>query len=69
MIYAAITLFKRLLPEYEVEVLAEEFAVDAAFHVKLPVAQAEAFTQAVNSITNGQALVGDVVPDGERSKQ
>lgn len=61
--YGTITLFKRLLPEYEVEVLDEEFAVDAAFRLKLPVSQADGFVQAVAELTNGQAIVEEIHRD------
>jgi uncharacterized YigZ family protein len=61
--YAAITLFKRLLPDHEVEVLSEEFAVDAFFRVKLPVTQTDAFVAGLAELTNGQAIVEEIHRD------
>jgi uncharacterized YigZ family protein len=61
--YTSVTPFKRLLPEYEVEVLAEEFAVDVTFQVALPEEHLETFTQTVTSLTNGQALIELVQSD------
>lgn len=55
--YTAITLFKRLLPDYEVEILAEEYAVDAAYRLKLPEEHLPDFTTALATLTNGQALL------------
>jgi uncharacterized YigZ family protein len=58
--YSAITPFKRLLPEYEAELLSEEYAVDAAFRLQLPTEHLPAFIEAITSLTNGQALI-DIV--------
>jgi putative IMPACT (imprinted ancient) family translation regulator len=55
--YHAITPLKRLLPDFEAEVLAEEYAVDVTYRLKLPVEQVAPFTDAVTNLTNGQALV------------
>ena len=55
--YATITQFRRLLPEFEVQVLDEEYAADATYRVLLPETMAEAFAQAVIDLSNGQALV------------
>lgn len=55
--YSAITLFKRMLPDYEVELLYEEYAADATFRVQLPAEHVDAFTEAVTSLTNGLALI------------
>jgi uncharacterized YigZ family protein len=61
--YSAITLFKRMLPDYEVEVLEEEYGTDASFRVQLPIEQVEAFTEAVTSLTNGLALIEEISRD------
>ena len=58
--YSTITPFKRLLPEYEVELVNEEYAVDAAFRLQLPTEHLPAFIEAITSLTNGQALI-DIV--------
>jgi uncharacterized YigZ family protein len=55
--YSAITTFKRMLPDYEAEILGEEYAVDATFRVELPSEHMAAFTEAVTTLTNGQALI------------
>ena len=57
MEYSTITPFKRLLPEYEVELVNEEYAVDAAFRLQLPTEHLPAFIEAITSLTNGQALI------------
>jgi uncharacterized YigZ family protein len=55
--YSAITLFKRMLAEYEVELLHEEYTVDATFRIQLPSERVDAFTEAITSLTNGLALI------------
>jgi uncharacterized YigZ family protein len=59
--YGAITLFKRLLPSFEAELVGEEFAVDATFAVKLPLPQAAPFIEAVTTLTHGDALIDETV--------
>lgn len=55
--YSAVTPLQRLLPQYEVEILHQEFEADATFHLRLPQERLEAFTAAVIDLTNGQALI------------
>ncbi len=55
--YASITLFQRLLPDFEVEVLDEVYAADVTYRLELPAAGFEGFSEAVVSLTNGQALI------------
>lgn len=55
--YASITLFQRLLPDYEVEVLDEVYAADVTYRLELPAAGFDGFSEAVVSLTNGQALI------------
>lgn len=55
--YSAITLFKRMLPDYEVELLNEEYTADATFRVQLPNEHVDAFTESITSLTNGLALI------------
>ena len=55
--YAAVTLFHRLLPAYEADILAQEFAVDATFRVRLPQEHLTQFTDRLVELTNGQVLV------------
>ncbi len=55
--YAAITPLRRILPDFEAAIVAEEFGADVTLSILLPQAQASAFTQAVTDLTHGQALV------------
>lgn len=58
--YSSITLFKRMLPDFEVEIDNEDYAADVTFRVTLPQSQYAPFEEAVTSLTNGLALI-DVV--------
>ena len=58
--YSSVTLFKRMLPDYEIKVLEENFGADAAFVVEMPKEHAESFSAAVVELTNGNALIDDV---------
>lgn len=55
--YTAITLFKRRLPDFEVELLNEEYGVDAVYRLKLPEERYHDFCTEIATLTNGQALV------------
>lgn len=55
--YSAITLFQRYLPQYEVEILRQEYGADATFHLRLPQEHLEPFSAAVLELTNGLALI------------
>ena len=55
--YPAVTLFKRLLPEFEAEVGEEAFGESAGFTVKLPEERAAPFTAAVVELTGGRAEI------------
>lgn len=55
--YSAVTPFQRMLPDYEAQVLSEEYAVDVTARVKLPLEQVEPFALAMRELTNGEALV------------
>ncbi len=61
--YTNVTPFKRMLPEYEVEIIQEEYATDVTYHVKLPVEKVDPFTQAVIELTSGQALIEVISAD------
>lgn len=60
--YSSVTLFKRMLPDYEIKVLEEKFGADAAFVVEMPKEHAETFSAAVVELTNGNALI-DVIEE------
>ncbi len=55
--YAAVTPLQRLLPEFEAEKLAEEYAADVTYTLLLPVEQVEGLVAQIAELTNGQALV------------
>lgn len=55
--YSAVTLFKRLLPEFEAEVAGETFAETAGFEVELPEERAAGFAAAVTQLTDGRAVI------------
>ncbi len=55
--YANITPMQRLLPDFEAELLQEEYATDVSYAVELPVEQLQPFVAAVTELTDGQALI------------
>lgn len=55
--YATIELFKRMLPDFEAEITAEEFGADVTFEMKVPEENITPFTQAINELTNGRAQI------------
>jgi uncharacterized YigZ family protein len=55
--YTAVTPLQRLLPEFEVEVVQQEFAADATFVLKLPAEKVDALSARIVELTNGLALV------------
>mgnify|MGYP000974781409 FL=1 len=59
--YSAVTPFQRLLPDFEVEVLQQEFAADATFVLKLPEEKLDALSARIVELTNGLALVERVL--------
>jgi len=54
--YSHITLFKRMLPEYEAEVIAEDFGADAGFTLRLPEEHLSELEQALTELTSGDVL-------------
>ena len=63
--YAHVTPFQRLLPEYEAEILREEYGADASYRLRLPDEHVAAFTQALIGLTHGAALVEVAEKDDE----
>lgn len=55
--YQAVTLFKRMLPDYEVEVDDEVFSTDAQFHLTLPVEHLDTFSTQLAELTDGKANI------------
>ena len=58
--YSAMTPFKRLLADFEVETLQEEFAADVTLTLRLPEERVNAFSAAIIELTSGQALIEGV---------
>lgn len=55
--YAHVTPLQRLAPEFEAEILAEEYAADVTYRLRLPEEQAQSFTEALVGLTNRAVLV------------
>ena len=55
--YPSVTPFKRLLPDYEVNILQEDYAADVTYHIELPEDLLDPFIGAVTSLTNGQSVI------------
>lgn len=55
--YTHVDGLRRLLPSYEVQVLAEEYSATVGYRLELPVTQVEALRTALNDLTLGQVLV------------
>jgi len=58
--YSYVTPLQRLAPSFEVEFLDEEYAQDVTYRIKLPLTQVEGFTAAVEELTSGGALIGEI---------
>ncbi|MEZ7198474.1 YigZ family protein [Pseudodesulfovibrio karagichevae] len=55
--YPSVTLFKRLLPDFEAEETEEAFSEVAGFNVELPEERVDAFSAAVVELTGGRAEI------------
>lgn len=55
--YTNVSPIQRLLPDFEAELLSEEYAADVAYQISLPIEQLAPLTTAITELTNGQALV------------
>lgn len=55
--YSHVTLFERMLDDYDAEALGEEFALDVSYQLLMPLKHVERFTVRLADLTNGQALV------------
>lgn len=58
--YPSVTPIQRLLPDFEAEVVAEEYGADATYRLRLPEERAEALQQKLVELTNGQVLLETV---------
>ena len=55
--YASVTAVQRMLPDFEAEILAEDYAADVSYRIRLPEERAKDFERAVIGLTNGLALI------------
>ncbi|MFP2905431.1 YigZ family protein [Pyxidicoccus sp. 3LFB2] len=62
--YASIDGVRRLLPEYEAQVVSEEYAATVGYRFELPVTRVEAFRAALTDLTLGQVLIEVVESEG-----
>jgi len=58
--YAAVTLFKRMLPDFEVEVAEERFTDEAGFVVVLPQEHVPGFEAKLAELTDGRGKVSKI---------
>ncbi len=59
--YSVVAQVQRLLPEYEAEIVGQEYAVDVSLNLRLPETQAEPLQAALMELTNGQVLIETAV--------
>ncbi len=57
--YPAVTLFKRLLPDFEVEVVEEAFTDTAGFTLRLPREHVDRFRHRLTELTDGRSTVAE----------
>ena len=55
--YPSVTLFKRMLPEFEAEILSEEFTDIAGFTLEMPAEHVDEFTARLTELTDGKARI------------
>jgi len=58
--YTEVAPLQRLLPEFEAEIVAQEYGADVTWQLRLPVEQAEALQQRLIELTNGAILMEPV---------
>ena len=58
--YSHITLVKRLLPDFEAEIISTTFTADAAFILQLPKEQCPKFKKALTQLTHGEVLFSNL---------
>ena len=64
--YSSVTLFQRMLPEYEAEIVAQQFAADVSYELSMPDRHIEGFTVRLADLTNGQ---GQVLVDAQAQRR
>lgn len=62
--YASIDGLRRLLPEHEARVVAEEYAATVGYTLELPVTRVEDFRAALLDLTQGEVLIEEREPEG-----
>lgn len=55
--YSAVTAVQRILPDYETEILDQNYGVDVLYRIQMPAEQVERFRRDIGDLTNGQAVV------------
>ncbi len=55
--YAAVTPFKRMLPDFEIEVMDETFTAEAGFTLWLPAEHEKGFRARLVELTDGRAII------------
>ena len=55
--YSDVTRFQRMLPEYEAELVSQDYAVDVCYQLSMPTKHVQIFTVRLADLTNGQARV------------
>ncbi len=55
--YSAVTMFQRMLPEFEAEIVAQQFAADVSYELSMPDWHIERFTARLADLTNGQGRI------------
>lgn len=61
--YGAVTPLQRILKDFEVETLAEEYEVDVTYQFKLPLEHIAGFSAKISDMTNGDALIDELTRD------
>ena len=56
-------MFKRMLPEFEVQVVSEDFETGVTYTLKLPEAKVDIFRLALDNLTHGEAQVEVIASD------
>lgn len=59
--YGVLAQVQRLLPEYEAEITAQDYAVDVSLQVRLPETQAQPLQHALMELTGGAVLISSAV--------
>lgn len=55
--YATVVPLSNMLPQFEAEIIDEDFAVDVTFRIQLPQEHTGEFMSAVVNLTNGNAII------------